>query len=270
MMFTSTSESSIQATSPGNSSPSYFTITHSPIVKFSAGSWGWASSSIGECCSVVELVGGVTLVLHFSISLVVSATLTSSAPEAWIQWTLCVWGTAITPSHLASRNGDCWSISFLAMNSTWMFGQIRLASAEYSCGVVIWILSDRICLQTDLLTVSPIPSMTPFPWDMAKKFHLIEMSWSCLKRSTSSPVAPCSGNDLHHSRLDQQRYQFQCGSNFSWPQPHEIQDFYFYAVYFLKSPTKIPKHRNHNILSQFKQRFFFLCCNCHIFGEIDL
>ena len=175
MTFTSTSESSIQVTSPGNYSPSYFTITHSPIVKFSAGSWGWASSSIGESCSVVELVGEVTLVLrirqtrkHFSISLVVSATLTSSAPEAWIQWTLCVWGTAITPSHLASRNADCSSISLLAMNSTWMLGQSCLASAEYFCGVVIWLLSDRMCLQTDLLTVPPIPSTTPFPWDVAK------------------------------------------------------------------------------------------------------
>ena len=186
MTFTSTSESSIQVTSPGNSSPSYFTITHSPIVKVSAGSWGWPSSSMGESCSVGELVGGVTLVLwirqtwkHFSISSEVSATLTSSAPEAWIQWTLCVWGTAITPSHLASRNADCWSISLLATNSTWMFRQSCLASAEYSCGVVIWLLSDRMCLQTALFTVPPTPSTTPFPWDVAKKFHLIEMSWSC-------------------------------------------------------------------------------------------
>ena len=106
MTLTSTSESSIQVTSPGNSSPSYFTITHSPVVKFSTGSWGWASSLIEESCSVVELVGGVTLVLrirqtrkHFSISLEISATLTSSAPEVRIQWTLCVWETAITPSH---------------------------------------------------------------------------------------------------------------------------------------------------------------------------
>ena len=72
--------------------------------------------------------------------------------------------------------------------------------------------------------------------------------WKCdncsTERSTSSPLAPCSGNDLPHSRLDQQCYQFQYGGNFRRPQPHEIQHFRFHAMYFPKSLSEIPKHKN--------------------------
>ena len=64
------------------------------------------------------------------------------------------------------------------------------------------------------------------------------------KEVSSRPLASCSGNDLHHLCLDQQRYQFQYGSNFRRPQPHETQHFCFHAVHFSKSPSKIPKHRN--------------------------
>ena len=66
-------------------------------------------------------------------------------PEAW---PLCVWGTTITPSHLASRNADCWLIS---TNSTWMFGESCLAGAEYSCGVVTYDFFPTEC-------VSKLPS----------------------------------------------------------------------------------------------------------------
>ena len=45
-------------------------------------------------------------------------------------------------------------------------------------------MADQMCLQIALFTVPPIPSTTPFPWDVAKKkkkIHLIEMSWSSCK-----------------------------------------------------------------------------------------
>ena len=191
MTLTSTSESSIQVTSPGNSSPSYFTITHSPIVKFSAGSWGWASSSVGESCSVVEMVGGVTLVLRiqqtrklFSISSEESATLTSSAPEAWIQWTLCVWGTAIAP--------PIWHPEMQIVDQSHSWQWIQLECLGKAVWRVLNTLAEWSSLQPNVSWNCPLHHSSNPVYDTfsMRCGRLIEMSWSApssvdLKRGTS-------------------------------------------------------------------------------------
>ena len=61
----------------------------------------------------------------------------------------------------------------------WILGQRWQATAAYSFALVMWAWSLLTCLHTAHLTVSPMPSTTPFPWEVAKKFQMILKSCSC-------------------------------------------------------------------------------------------
>lgn len=136
----------------------------------------------------VAVKGAVGVVLSFqirhslddiSISFEMSATLTVSRPTGWMQWTLCLFETATTSFHFVSKTGH------VGQSPLWEWIEHECLGTVAWLGVM-WHLPDLTCIQTARFTVPPIPSTTPFPWDVVKSaiwsFHL------CLNREVGPPL----------------------------------------------------------------------------------